>query len=552
MERTIIVVDCTARGRGRRYSTLDVIGVGPRKVASFLRSLGYEVELYPIEAVFRNPSILKKFRAAAVSFMVSDLGCVERFVRLWERYSGGPLLLGGPGALKLDFLDRIRFSAAILGEAEIPLLALHRLDLLNELLDRPNAIDKTVLRTVPGLAFREGHRVYMTGIAPWAPRELIDEPLPDIEGLKRYDFYWACRVYVEVVRGCSNFRRPRFDSRGIECIDCGKCMSAVYRERVACPLSIPPGCGYCSVPAIHGPPRSRSVESVAKEIRFLCELGCTRIVLSAPDFLDYGRDALVYPEPLTDPRDPPPNIDAIERLLSEIVKIPQVSEGRATIMVENLKPCLVNEYVAEVLARYLRGSPVYVGLESASDSLLERVGRPCGWNDVVQAIKILRRYGFRVYVYLMHGIPSETPEDVEKTVKAIDILEDLGVERIVLYRFTPLPFTAFERFPRPPPAVEQKHTRKLYDRVKIFNERAKERLVGSILKVVIASRYPKKRGYLVAYPVPHGPTVIVRTSSSNVGRIAYVKVTRVVSDRLVEGEVLRFGPRIVRIREHAY
>ena len=44
--------------------------------------------------------------------------------------------------------------------------------------------------------------------------------------------------------------------------------------------------------------------------------GVTRIVLSAPCFLDYGRDLLVEPEPLTDPRSPESNYNEIEKLLT--------------------------------------------------------------------------------------------------------------------------------------------------------------------------------------------------------------------------------------------
>jgi len=544
----ILVVDCTARGRGKRLSTVDVIGVGPRKVVALLRYLGYDADLYPVEKVFENRSLLREYTALAISFMVSDLKCVERLINTWNAIAKGPILLGGPGTLNIEFLSRIDFSLAILGEAEIPLLTLQRLGLLKALIEGGiEGIDEELLRTIPGIAYRSRSSIFYTGLAPWTPKQLIDSPIPGVEELKHYDFYWACRVYVEVVRGCSNFRRPQFDSRGNECIQCGKCYRGRYAERLTCPLGIPPGCGYCSVPLIHGPPRSRSLDSILNEVRRLCSIGVTRIVLSAPDFLDYGRDLLVEPEPLTDPRDPPPNIDAIDRLLSSLSTIPEILEGRTALMIENLKPCLVNEYVVEVLAKYLKGTPVYIGLESASDDLLRRVGRPSYWEEVVNAIKILRSHGFRVYVYLMHGIPSETPEDIERTVKAIDVLERLGVERIVLYRFTPLPFTAFERFAKPPPAVKRSHTRKLYERVREFNEHAKRRLLGTILKSVIASRYPKRRGYLVAYPILHGPTIIVRTSSSNIGRIAYIKIVRVVSDRLVEGTIVRFGPRVVKL-----
>ncbi len=538
MER-VLVADVAARGRGTRHSTLDVIGVGPRYVAGYLRKLGFEAEVYPFEKIVREPSILRGFDVLAVSAMITDVEAASRVIELWRRFRGrAPVIVGGPIALSREALRRLDFDLAFLGECEIPLMNLVR------------KCGSLTAAINDGVANLEG--VYVKGsdnfsLAPWAPREVINSVDYDTSCITRYDFWWACRVYVEVVRGCSNFGRPAVTIDGRKCIGCNRCREGSLSERLHCPAGIPPGCGYCSVPYIHGPPRSRDVDKVVREIRDLLERGVRRIVLSAPDFLDYGRDLVVSPEPLTDPRDPPPNIDAIEKLLSRVSSLDLVAEGKAVVMIENIKPCLVNEYVAEVLGRYLRGTPVFIGVESASNELLRRIGRPCSFEECLRAIKLLRKHGLRPYVYLLHGLPLEREDDLLRTARSIKIMEDAGVEHIVLYRFTPLPLTAFERAPRPPPAVMRRGARELYLEVKKFNRKRKRELLGKVLKLVVASRY-RKKGYLVAYPLTHGPTTLLKGEPTLIGCIVEARIVRVLSERLVEGDVIAIIERAATTR----
>ncbi len=533
------MVDVNARGSGTRYSTLDVIGVGPRLITSLMKLYNIDATLIPYECLISNPSIVDRYNAIALSFMVSDFGAVRKAISLWRRRRNGLVILGGPGTLD-PRIEQLEYDIAIVGEAEVPLTSLFKL--YSGFTHFLEAHSSGNTHTIPGILIKGSPKFSQT-LAPWAPRDLLNSVKTSVPDIRNYPFFWASRIYVEVVRGCSNFYRPKFTS-STKCIECSKCRKGPLAQRLACPLNIPPGCGYCSVPLIHGPPRSRNPDVIEREVRELVELGATRIVLSAPDFLDYGRDLLVHPEPLTDPREPPPNIDYIEKLLHRLTSIDRVREGIVSLSIENIKPCLVNEYVAEVLGRYLKGTVVYIGLESASDELLERVGRPSTVEDAIRAIDLLRKHGLRPYVYLMHGLPSETDNDIYRSAKFVDALDKLGVEHIVLYRFRPLPRTAFGEFKPPPPAIARDSTRILYERVRKFNRSRKELLLGKILRVVVACKHPKKRGYLVAYPLHHGPVVLIRASSSFVGTIVDVRIVNVISDRIIEGKILYVRRRL--------
>ncbi|MEM4789593.1 MAG: radical SAM protein, partial [Ignisphaera sp.] len=440
----VLVVDANARLKGKKLSTVDVVGVGPRLVTALLKYYGFEAVLQPYENVLGNRNLMKQFNVLAISFMISDIVAVNKLLKQWRKIKNvkGLVVLGGPGTLSTRVLNLLDFDLAFLGEIELTFYELfykRGFKSFKEITEY--VVDEDTM--LSGVAVKKKNQVINGGLAPWTPRELLFNVIPEVNDTRNYPFFWACRVYVETVRGCSNFRRPRFTTLGKKCINCGICIVGKLSERIACPVGIPPGCGYCSVPLIHGYPRSRSPFSIVEEVRKLLNIGITRVVLSAPDFLDYCREQKVE-EPLTDPCSPSPNLEAIEKLLKELTNLEAVAEGRASVLVENIKACLLDEYVAELLGRYLKGSAIYIGLESCSDKLLETVGRPSKCVDVLKAIELLSKYGLKPYVYIMYRIPFEDPEDISRTINVIHHLEKLGVERIVLYRFKPLPRTALE------------------------------------------------------------------------------------------------------------
>ncbi len=534
----ILVLDANARGKGIRYATLDVIGIGPRIIVSILKNFGFFVQLEPYEKIIHNKSILNKFDVLAISFMVSDFPAVRKLINIWRSMNNGLVILGGPGTLDTNRLSMLDFNIAFKGEAEVILLKiLKEYKSFNEFYTT-QVKDSS---TMDGLVLKIGNKLIDGGIGPWTPKEIINDIVPDIESIKNYPFYWASRIYVEAVRGCSNFYRPLAISN--VCKMCNICRSENLEARIRCPSNIPPGCGYCNVPMIHGPPRSRDPYKIVDEVEALLKLGATRIVLSAPDFLDYGRELLVD-GPLTDPCHPPPNIDMIEHLLRMITKIPNVMKGEATVSIENVKACLIDEYVAEILGKYLKGTTIYIGLESCSDRLLELIGRPSKCRDTLRAIELLGKYGLRPYVYLMYGIPLETKEDIDITIKMLDNPIFSYVERIVLYRFRPLPHTPLEKILKVNTYTNNEIINQLYEKVKEFNTHKKRHILYKKIDVIIASIYNRNPRYLVAYPLKHGPVTLIKATKRFIGYIATVKITKVISDRMVLGEIIRLGKRI--------
>lgn len=308
-------------------------------------------------------------------------------------------------------------------------------------------------------------------------------------------------------------------------------------DRNDCPLEIPPGCGYCGVPSFFGPSRSRDAAEVKREVSELFDTGVRRIVLSGSDFLDYGRDLFVEPQPMTDPRNPGPNIRVVEGLLSDLTSLKPVVEGEAVVMAENLKPNFVNEETAALLGRYLAGTHVHVGCETGSDEHSESMGRPSSPSETLTAVRLLSEHNVRPYVYFIHGLPGEDVATARTTAEAVGAMVKMGAERITVYRFRPLPMSAFSGFKGAPPSVRSSSARIVVSAARRANRTLIRRWVGREVEAVV---YGTGRGTIVCYPLKHGPVIkgIPGQEDAGVGDIVRVRITSVLSDRELRGRVV--------------
>ncbi len=513
----MLVIDALARASGRRYSTFDVVGAGPRVVAGLLEGLGYEVLLKTYEAVIKNPSLILSSDILMISIMTSDMGALTKLVRLARKTLGfkGLIIVGGPGSFsyreifrKIEGVDYV-----LIGEAEIPLMKIFS---NKKIVDSLREHNYEEIKDAPALAYKVNNSVVVTSGHIHTDKELLSSVKPWVRIDESYPNHVIYRYYVEVVRGCSNFHRPLITGyKGLNCIKCMLCYHENLSLRLNCPANIPPGCGFCSVPYQFGSPRSRSPKSIVEEIHGLIEHGARRIVLSGPDFLDYMREELVYPKPLTDPCNPPPNIEKIEELLNGIFEHEMVHKGKVIVSIENIKACLVNEDIARVLGKYLKGTTIHIGMETGDFEFNKLIGKPIGPEHVYRAVKLLKENGLRPYVYLMYGLPFMREKTYLKTISAVRKLRRLGVEKITLYKFTPLPHTAFQ-YLKPRTTGYEHFISKLKKLVTRVNMESKRKLLGRDLLVYLV----ENNGKIYGYPLRHGPVVFVENTKNNFGRIS--------------------------------
>jgi radical SAM superfamily enzyme YgiQ (UPF0313 family) len=525
MSDRVLIVDALAAGSGRRTSSRDTIGIGPRAIAGVLERHDIDCRIARVEDLLSTPSRLRGYAHLAVSAMSMDLPATRRLLGLWR--SGpkrGRVILGGPicSAPELG-LKEMKPDVVVVGEGETT---------LDELLTKGFFEKKVDVSDVLGIGYLDRGSPRFNSLRPLMSSDALSRIVPSTERIVDYPAYQACRVYVEVLRGCSNYRRPTIKLvDGRRCTDCGNCDSDDYSLRLECPENIPPGCGFCSVPATWGPPRSRAVTAIVGEIRALIDSGVHRIVLEAPDFLDYQRG----PEPLTDPCLPEANLDALEQLLRAVAGLPKVSDGDCHIGIENVKACLFTDDVAQLFSEVIGFTSPNIGLETGSDAHLRQIGKCGSREDVKRAVVTARRYGMSPFIYLIYGLPGETPETVSESVRIMQELRAAGAERIILYGFHALPASAFEGFPASTP--NDPVSASLRAASEEINRARKDAYVGREVRGIAAEPSLDKHGYTMVYPLGEGPIMTVQGGYSS-GAIVTVRITKVLSAGLVGGDVI--------------
>jgi len=402
------------------------IGVAGRLITTALNRAGVDASLYTYGTVFENPKVLSDCGAVLVTAMSLDSKIVSDLSELAHKENPTALrILGGPISFDPnDFFKTSQYDIAVVGEGE---------SALQELIGREFEPEG-----IKGVAYKENGGI---SFSPRPNFETYDtlSTIPNPKLIHAYPNFKSSRIAVECVRGCSNFFRPRIRlPNGRKCTECGNCTSSSLTDRLECPSDIQPGCGYCPAPEIFGPPRSRDKKSIVKEIEGLAKEGATRISLTAPDILDYQREKLTAPEPLTDPFSPPVNMRELEDLLKSLSKVDGI-----TYSLEEVKPTLLTSEILEMIADYMPAADISMVCESGSKEQLREIGRPFDPEKNIEMTKKAAELGLKPLVFFIDHLPNQTRERTLETVELMSKLDVAGCRRILCYKLAALPATSF-------------------------------------------------------------------------------------------------------------
>jgi anaerobic magnesium-protoporphyrin IX monomethyl ester cyclase len=192
------------------------------------------------------------------------------------------------------------------------------------------------------------------------------------------------------------------------------------KKRLAYMLPIrgcPNYCTYCSNPVwkLEKPwIRQRSPKNIAEEVNYLYGRGIREIYLRSDTF----------------------NVDVkwCLEVLSEIEKL----QLKGMLFQCNLRADKLNDELAQKL-KDIHVWLVHIGLESANDRVLKGIGKNASQADNVRTLEILKKYGIKVYGFLMlynawesNGkLEYETPEEVNNTLEFAKVcLRDNLIEYI--------------------------------------------------------------------------------------------------------------------------
>lgn len=194
------------------------------------------------------------------------------------------------------------------------------------------------------------------------------------------------------------------------------------------------GCMFCGVPKLNnGTLRHRSLDSIKNIVKeyFKRKPSRKRIKFLAPNAFAYGSDGRS------------PNLDALKSLL-EMLKAIGVPEINLGSFPSEVRPDFVTREVMELVTPYLKNPTIVMGVQTGSDAMLKKMNRGHTRAEAINAISLLREFGFLPHVDFIIGNPDETEEE---QIALVDFMEEMIAKyaiKVHMHSFTPLPSTPWE------------------------------------------------------------------------------------------------------------
>ena len=193
--------------------------------------------------------------------------------------------------------------------------------------------------------------------------------------------------------------------------DNGK-VQAVVKVARGCPFH----CFFCLATPVSGTKvRTRSPENIVAELKECVEKYNIKNFLFWSDIFNFNREW---------------TLELCQKIIESGLKITWSSNTRADTM---------DDEMAKMM--YKSGCRlVSIGVESGSQKMLDNIGKKITLDDIRNTVKILKKNKIKIYNYFVIGLPWQTEETVEETIK---FAIELDSNFISFYTATPLPGTKY-------------------------------------------------------------------------------------------------------------
>ncbi|MCE1228281.1 MAG: 30S ribosomal protein S12 methylthiotransferase RimO [Firmicutes bacterium] len=283
-------------------------------------------------------------------------------------------------------------------------------------------------------------------------------------------------------------------------------------------------CAFCAIPAIRGPQRSRSIDSIVAEARRLVDQGVLEISLVGQDTTDFGRDL--------------GHRDGLEKLVRALGKV----EGLPWFRIHYSYPNRTTDGLLRAMAetpncvKYLD-----MPLQHADAQVLKTMARGGDAASFLKLIERARRLvpGLALRSNFIVGFPGETPEAFQTLQDFIQEaqFDHVGVFTYSLEEGTP----AFELGDPVPSRTKESRKRKLLEAQQKISRAKNQAKVGQVLEVLIEGVHDETDLVLKGRHQGQAPevdgNVLIVGGEPQVGAIQPVKITQGHAYDLV-GEVV--------------
>jgi len=280
-------------------------------------------------------------------------------------------------------------------------------------------------------------------------------------------------------------------------------------------------CSFCAIPSFKGKLHSRTLESIAKEVKNLVAQGFYEFSFISQDSSSYGRDL------------------GLKDGLIEIIKTIEAINGVEVARILYLYPSTTTTALIDTLANSSVFETYYdMPIQQIDDRMLKIMRRGFGEQKTIELLERMKsKKGAFIRTSIIAGHPEESEEAFERVC---DFLRRFQFDRVNIFYYSNEESTpAFEMDPIPEEIIE--------DRVQILEEITHEttrislqKMVGKTIRVILEGESDEHEYLLSARPTLwakdiDGDILINDTSDLplHFGAMYRAKITQLAGDRLL-------------------
>jgi len=230
-------------------------------------------------------------------------------------------------------------------------------------------------------------------------------------------------------------------------------------------------CAFCIIPRLRGVFRSRSPESILREVEMLAAQGVKEFVLISQDTTTYGSDLGLK--------------DGLARLIDSIAGVP----GAEWVRFLYCYPTAITDELLDVMASRPNICKYFdIPLQHASRRVLQRMRRGGNREAYERMIERIRERvpGVAVRTTFIVGFPGERAEDFEELLDFVRVVE---FDRVGVFTYSDEENSAaFELDEKVDHAIAKKRERRLMKEQARISRRKNRRLVGSRVRVLLEGK----------------------------------------------------------------
>ncbi|NLN96969.1 MAG: 30S ribosomal protein S12 methylthiotransferase RimO [Eubacteriaceae bacterium] len=247
---------------------------------------------------------------------------------------------------------------------------------------------------------------------------------------------------------------------------------AVPEGSVTAYLKISEGCNrhctYCIIPQIRGKYRSRPMESIFEEARYLESKGVKELILIAQDLSEYGRD---LPE---------------QKSLANLLEVLARDYSFHWIRLLYMYPEGIDQKLLETMAQY-KNICAYLDMpiQHTETEILRKMGRKITKGRLCDTIALIRQTlpDAVLRTTIITGFPGETKKDHQALMST---LKKLAFDRLGVFTFSAEEGTpAAGMTDQVPPEVALLRQREIYEQQKEILETKHNEKIGAEVEIII-------------------------------------------------------------------